>query len=671
MRKGQQKIIEKAKKYGFTKDQIVILSDETRSVNQVQYLYNVWRITEGFSFDSVLKLQQANVHPHDLFWNPHMTYQTFMGLPDHIKDNPEILGYIHSIMQLIDKQIDVSEAVSYYERVSNGIPAKQMREYSELLSQIVFFNSIEKKKHLTRREFEDLATFCTVWCQGVTTAERKQTKRKEAKEEPSLCDIYRACSGQHNYHELDIIKALGYPKDAALDLHKKKKRIDELADDRKRFYDAFTEWGKTPPEIIDYHSKESQKEAEYIRDHMQISASVKADAYQIKCVISDSNRRINKPVAINFYSTTKVYIDSNGPCRKGREIYGHYQNQWKTTYLLYPDGRLYEKMQSRYIPACIRNFFRSIRTHHGEKLLQVILGLPAASGSYVIKDLWVEYLNRAMQDFPPIKWNECLGVYNRNQLMRGKYKETFGLDFNKLGVCRGYMYMKTIPYVDEKSKNILYNAITTGKLTGYSASGRKKAAVAMNVCYQYLMEKLDYFSDKEENITNSWRESDLPIDSEEIEIEIWDYLKTCIRNKQKISLRFQSVRKMINKNVDMVLEAANSRTPKIIIPKNTRYQKLHDVLPDEFEWITSKQRIITEGTLMRHCVASYADKVNRDECAIYHLFKDGKNYTIEFGLRGRVYEVLQIQSKADRGAPKEIWEYVEGFVKGIDIQKTA
>ena len=74
---------------------------------------------------------------------------------------------------------------------------------------------------------------------------------------------------------------------------------------------------------------------------------------------------------------------------------------------------------------------------------------------------------------------------------------------------------------------------------------------------------------------------------------------------------------------------------------------------------------------MRHCVASYAGCVNRDECAICHLFKDGKNYTIEFRMaeNGMGYTINQIQSRADRGAPSEIWEYVQEQISNINIEK--
>lgn len=68
---------------------------------------------------------------------------------------------------------------------------------------------------------------------------------------------------------------------------------------------------------------------------------------------------------------------------------------------------------------------------------------------------------------------------------------------------------------------------------------------------------------------------------------------------------------------------------------------------------------------MHHCVASYANKVNKDLCAIYSFVYPGteKRYTVEFVQRkDGTYYMNQIQSMCDRGAPDEVKQYVVNFM---------
>ena len=59
------------------------------------------------------------------------------------------------------------------------------------------------------------------------------------------------------------------------------------------------------------------------------------------------------------------------------------------------------------------------------------------------------------------------------------------------------------------------------------------------------------------------------------------------------------------------------KTPVIKIPKDSRFKKLK--LPKEFEEIKTKKRIIEESRIQHHCVWSYADKINHDECDLLLL----------------------------------------------------
>lgn len=84
---------------------------------------------------------------------------------------------------------------------------------------------------------------------------------------------------------------------------------------------------------------------------------------------------------------------------------------------------------------------------------------------------------------------------------------------------------------------------------------------------------------------------------------------------------------------NLCLEYRSKHTPKIEIPKKSKFLELKKILPKEpFEWITTRRRIILEGEEMHHCVASYAERINRDTCAVYSFIypENQKRYTIEF-----------------------------------------
>lgn len=51
------------------------------------------------------------------------------------------------------------------------------------------------------------------------------------------------------------------------------------------------------------------------------------------------------------------------------------------------------------------------------------------------------------------------------------------------------------------------------------------------------------------------------------------------------------------------------------VPKNSRFKDLK--LPSEFEYITTKKRLVKETAVQHHCVWSYTNSINKDRCAIY------------------------------------------------------
>ena len=439
------------------------------------------------------------------------------------------------------------------------------------------------------------------------------------------------------------------PKDAA------KVIMDEIMAEKNTdtanvqyFYDLFKDHEKL--QYIEFKDDKEKADLEYVRDNICLKGSFYIPATQIT-VLVPKDMFEGKPVFIEFADSKKcdIYTDNNGKRGINRKYFKTH------VVIVYENGAIYINSTGKYRQATIRDIVSLFYSHHGMQVLDSILEIPAIKDSYVFKDL-IKDCVKTIEDnssFPSILWNQCIGYKNRNQLMQALYKHTEGIDFNKMGIPCGYAYMKTRPYVDEMSQGILYNAFTQHVLTGYTCrNARKRTAIAEAVAKEYLSDKLLKLYPE--------RTFDIPI-------EVRDYVVNILASKGKVSLRWRSITKMVQRNVDVILTHQNAKTPNIIIPKKSRFNALADILPAEFERIKTRDRIIQEGQIMRHCVASYADLVNKDQCAIYHLTYMNREYTLEFKIQGDVYQVVQIQSKADRGAPKEVWDYVNGIIQNITV----
>ena len=152
---------------------------------------------------------------------------------------------------------------------------------------------------------------------------------------------------------------------------------------------------------------------------------------------------------------------------------------------------------------------------------------------------------------------------------------------------------------------------------------------------------------------------------ETVRYTVQDYINFCHTLHKKIRLTFTSAKKMKELHDDYAVIIKNKYTPTITIPKNTKFRELEKLLPaDEFTWIKTKRKIIKEGVEMHHCVATYADLVNKDICAIYGFIKkdNHRRYTIEFRKNKNGYYIRQMQSICERGYIEEDYIYVQSLI---------
>ena len=71
------------------------------------------------------------------------------------------------------------------------------------------------------------------------------------------------------------------------------------------------------------------------------------------------------------------------------------------------------------------------------------------------------------------------------------------------------------------------------------------------------------------------------------------------------------------------------KTVKFRIRKDTKFRKLIKNMPENYELIKTPKRLVNEGIMQKHCVASYDHKINSDLCMIYSVVFENVRHTIE------------------------------------------
>jgi hypothetical protein len=152
-----------------------------------------------------------------------------------------------------------------------------------------------------------------------------------------------------------------------------------------------------------------------------------------------------------------------------------------------------------------------------------------------------------------------------------------------------------------------------------------------------------------------------------------DYVQMERQSKHKIRLDIRSEEHLINLH-DNTARTADYRTNTrdVNIPENSKFNRLRELLPEEFEWIKTRKRLIMEADLQHHCVWSYAGKISGDRCAIYSYVDHNaayavdhtaRRYTIEFCInREGKYYVEQVQGRYDTVNANGMKGYIQSIL---------
>ena len=254
---------------------------------------------------------------------------------------------------------------------------------------------------------------------------------------------------------------------------------------------------------------------------------------------------------------------------------------------------------------------------------------------------------------PPIPLSEFKGKHTLKEVMTSYYKNTEDIPWNKVDIKICYAYFKLRKRIEPAGYTILWNWLNDHS---------ELLTISDSVFTEILMNRFN--EDSYWKSLNIYGENQ-KVTKETVRYTVQDYINFCHTLHKKIHLTFTSAKKMKEFHDDYAVIIENKHTPTITIPKNTKFKGLEKLLPaDEFIWIKTKRKIIKEGVEMHHCVATYANLVNKDDCAIYGFIKKNNNrrYTIEFKKNRNGYYIEQMQSMCNRGYAKEDYIYVQSLI---------
>lgn len=266
------------------------------------------------------------------------------------------------------------------------------------------------------------------------------------------------------------------------------------------------------------------------------------------------------------------------------------------------------------------------------------------------KDIWNYIKNHNVVPSWPL--NELLECHTWKEFFYKKYKKAkdVPISYNKQNPTLSYMILKALEKVEKDSEKVVLTygfSVPEEKIEGRTLSDKIISfLVALHEEKnkgKKILEWMDYYN------------------------TIHDYISMGIRYHQKICLTKQSKAKILNEHDLMAEKTVDKLTVQLHVEKKkSKFWRLRQLLPKEFEWITSSNRLVKEGRIQHNCVASYVWHIKDDNCAVYSYIsaKENTRYTIEFRQKpDGSYFIQQMHRPCNKGHTKEAYNYVTGFLE--------
>lgn len=387
---------------------------------------------------------------------------------------------------------------------------------------------------------------------------------------------------------------------------------------------------------------------------------------------------------------------------------------YETTFFITPDNKIFLVKEYKYkskkniYPITIKELFyykNSLAKFNSkfDKLLDIIFEYSINNSTFfkdVINDSHININNTDKYIYLlPTKYNDIFLYHNKSEMLRNNYKlsNSLKINYNKRNINLSYCILKTYPYIkDETSKNILLQQRNINLLdfcdaryindsdSYYNYINNTIKDIIRKFLMFVLINRITQHSSNldnkiDNNYTNIINEHNISIIADYIDMTLFPkhsqtkYSKEC---KKCFKLNVNSMSEICNKHdkaSDLITLDSYTHKSKMIVkvPKNSKFNDLRNMLPEEFEWIKTKKRLISEAVMQHHCVASYADKITKDQCAIYsYIDEDGsknedgvsRRYTIEFTKQKNKYYIKQTQGEYNKVDASYMSEYISQFL---------
>ena len=272
--------------------------------------------------------------------------------------------------------------------------------------------------------------------------------------------------------------------------------------------------------------------------------------------------------------------------------------------------------------------------------------------------VWKDIMAYSVRDYdllPAFTCNEITAGHTLNEVMNAHYKNAGFIDWSRCDLRLGYLIMQALPLVNEKSRNFLL-------ANKYMSFEEFMKTYCVHVKRIYIDPEIKRVDSRRYVVKSFLSEIIQKRVGADIDPIIYDYIDMSEMLHRKISIMFTSEKKVNDAHDDLAKELTAKNTPRVKVPKNSKFNRLAKLLPDDMEWIKSKKRLVQEGSEMHNCVASYANKINKDSCAIYSFVYNNKRYTIEFVTYKNRYSIKQLYGVCNSEPEDGVEDYVKGFL---------
>lgn len=663
MRKTQEKILEKARKNDYSPSALAILESDL-SIAHLQDIYSGLRNHKKENIEKDQLLYLINL-PYVHAWYLNCRQNTINEIYNDVmmieqrpdkEDLYELYFYgmtpslsLETCLYIVDKcnseGLSVTEIRNcLYDLLDKGSGWKNVPAYFDKVDDMVIEKAISILKYKSDIDAQNISY------RRLASFYDNNFSNDFLKECQFLPNIVKAKLFKENYPKF-YKSLLDYCKKESDPFYniKSDSEINELSSFSSKLNHGI--WIKEPDkaeemkEFINF----AQGRSDYLQD---IYFSLSGDPVKLTIDLSYKSFTMDIEYGDNYYTRYDSYENTlEIVCGRNKSAYKRVEH----LLFYYDDGGVYYNPTNQFqkwVPISFRKFDEYL--NKGCNSLSILfneyINQRLEEKKYIWKDL-KPYLKpnlRKYTIFPPITLKEINSHHNLDELMKHKYKHADFVNWNKCNIAWGYLLMKLFPQVTTESRNMLLNM----KYDYLSDDPMDKNV--QSFMYDFILDRLDPSSYP---VVNGKK-----INREHMFIIVCDYVRSCKTTKRKVNLCFTSGKKLAEAHDDMQVIIRSKYTPKIKIKSNSKFNNLRKLLPDDFEQIKTKRRIVEEGVKMHHCVASYASLVNSDTCAIYSLVYEDKRYTIEFRSNKKKYVIRQLYGVCDSEASKEVWNYVNSFI---------